>query len=150
MRSSRAISNMGFSARQPPGKPTGNPPIEASTAASKQNVRTRIWLLAFQALRRGGRLPQVRERRTHAWGNQAKAPYVAELRWRSQPATLKEPETLPFGKPKNGLSPNTQHSTHRWMYRGSGQTSRACSARANLLHFRYRKSRGPVTSIWLP
>ena len=72
-----------------------------------------------------GGLAQVLQRRTPPWGNRPKAAdYVAESRWRSQPAIVSKPEnsslrrskdgsqcksrkTLPSGDPKMGLSAPT-------------------------------------------
>src|SRR4051794_10315302 len=52
---------------------------------------------------KNGGLAQVLQRRTPAWGDRAKAPdYVAQSRWRSQPAAVTKPENSTRRRSKDG------------------------------------------------
>src|ERR1044072_7094600 len=57
---------------------------------------------ACRRARKDGGLAQVLQRRTPAWGNRPKAAdYVAESRWRSQPANVKKPEKSTLRRSKD-------------------------------------------------
>lgn len=77
-----------------PGKPTDNAFIEAFNGRFRAECLNAHWFLSLaDAQKKIGGLAQVLQRGTSPWGNRSDdADYVAESRWRSQPAIVKEPE----------------------------------------------------------
>ena len=86
-----------------PGKPTDNAFIEAFNGRFRAECLNAHWFLSLaDAQEKIGGLAQVLQRGTPAWGDRAKdADYVAQSRWRSQPAIVTKPENSTLRRSKD-------------------------------------------------